>query len=313
MRRALVPLALAALAALPLLPRPACAAEEAPDYAALLEQKAPSVVSVKFVLKMRMNLGGQSQDNEDNGEIRGVVVDPSGLVMISNEALEGPVAQIRRMMARRGGGGAHAVTATPTDLKVLFGNESKEHDAILVARDTNLGLAFVQVLDLEGRTPAAADLSKGVEPKVGQTLVTVTRRSRGFDCAPVVDRMLVTGRIEKPRPMWALSGGAVPGMPAYDAQGRVAGVLAFQSGSAGVDEGGMFGEQGVFLLSLESAQRVLEQARKRVPEAVAKAKEAAKEAEAAMGEAGMGDAPAAPETPETPKAPEAPKAPESPK
>jgi hypothetical protein len=315
MRRPPLALAVAALAAIPLLTPRTALAEDAPDWAGLLEQKSQAVVSVKFVLKMRLDFGGQTQENEENGEIRGVVADASGLVMISNDALEGNAGMFRRMMARRpGGGGGHGVTASPTDLKVLFGSESKEHDAVLVARDSNLGLAFVQILDLEGKTPPTVDLAKGVEPKVGQTLAVVGRHGRGFDCAPTVDRLQVTGRIEKPRPMWSVSGAGRAGLPAYDAQGRIVGVLAVQSGSAGVEDGGpMGGGEGIFLLTLENVQRVLEQAKKRVPEAVAKAKEAAaKEAEAGMAEAAPSDTPKAPESPKAPEAPSAPEAPKGP-
>jgi hypothetical protein len=216
--------------------------------------------------------------------------------MLSNDALEGPAAMIRQMMRRRSAGAHGGVTATPSDIKVLFGNESKEHDAVLVARDSNLGVAFVQVLSPEGTAPAVPDLTKGVEPKVGQTLLTVTRKSRGFDCAPVIDRLLVTGKVEKPRPMWAVDATGPAGLPVYDEQGRVAGVLVRQDGSAGVEDGGMFGsDQGIFLLPLEAVNRVLEQARKRVPDAVAKAKEAA--SSAGMGE----EAPPTPAEPETPK------------
>jgi hypothetical protein len=300
------------------------------NYAQLLEQKAPTVVTLKFVLKIRMSMGGQSQDDEQNAEARGVVVDPSGLVMLSNDSLEAGGGMMR-MMRRRPGAD---ISSNPQDIKVLFGNDSKEHEALLVARDSKLGLAFVQILAPEG-TLAAVDLGgKDVGVSVGQTLVGVTRKSRGFDSAPVFERTLVTGRIEKPRPMWALAGAAAVGLPLYDAQGRAVGVPSRQQGVEGADEGGGGagglaallggGDAGLFLLPLEAVGRVLEQAKKRVPEAVAKAKEAkekdaAKPAEPAMdGGSPTPVTPASPGTPPTPtpvtpKEPDAPKSPDQPK
>lgn len=289
---------------------PAVAGDEA-TAAALLEAKAPTVVTVKFVVKMRHP---QMGDQETNADARGVVVDPSGLVMLGNDSLEPGGGMLRMMMRRRGGGGSDLVT-TPMDFKVLFGSDAKEHDAVLVARDSNLGLAFVQIVAPEGAL-AAADLAAGVEPKVGATLFGVSRRSRGFDAAPVLGRVFVSGRVDKPRPMWSLddaSGGLV-GLPLYDAAGKLVGVPVQQRGVEGADEGGMFGGQdmGLFLLPLDAVSRSVEQAKKRVPEAVEKAKAAKADADAPKPEAPT-TAPEAPKAPEPPKAPEAPKAPESPK
>lgn len=308
--------ALLAALALAIPAAPLALAGGEPDYAALLEQKAPSVVTVKFVLKMRMSMGGQTQDDEQNADARGVVVDPSGLVMLANDSFEGGMGMLRSMMRRRGGAGMD-VSATPTDVKVMFGSDAKEHDAVVVARDTNLGLAFVQILAPEG-TLAAVDLGKTVEPKVGQTVVGVTRKSRGFDSAAVFERAIVTGRIEKPRAMWALSGEATLGVPMYDADGKVVGVPVRQQGVEGADEGGgpmgglgallggAGGNQGVFLLAHDAVTRALEQAKKRVPEAVEKAKASKEASKPAEGPDGA-------KPPETPTTPDAPKAPEQPK
>ena len=44
--------------------------------------------------------------------------------------------------------------------------------------DTTLDLAWVQIVDLEGRTLAAIDLEKGRDPKLGEDLFGVTRAGR---------------------------------------------------------------------------------------------------------------------------------------
>ena len=322
-RRLLAVPVVAALAGL--VPAPAVAADPEPAFEAQLAEKAPAIVSVKFVLKTRMSMGGQSQDEESNQEIRGVVVDPSGLVMVANDGFDGGASMMRAMLKQRGGD----LSTSPTGLVVLYGNESTEHPAVLVARDSTLGLAFVQVIDAEAGKLPAVDLGQGGEPRVGQALFGVTRKGRGFDCAPAIDRLFVTGKLEKPRVAWSVSGefGGM-GLPVYDAAGKTVGVLSRVEASEGVESHGGRGglgmlsalgaaAEGTCVLPLSAVGKALEQARKRVPEAVAKAKEAAApkdgETPKAPDAPKAPDVPPAPDAPKAPDAPDAPKAPEQPK
>ncbi len=314
--------ALAALVLAPAVPR---ALADGPSFESLLQQKSQAVVAVKFVLKTSFTVMGQAaQEQESNREVRGVLVDPSGLVMLSNSEFEAP-GGMARFFRRQGA----EVKSAPSDFKVLFGNEAKEHASVLVARDSTLGLAFVQVIAIqgaqgaaEGAAPAAADLSKGAEPRVGQVLFGVTRKARGFDCAPVIDRLFVSGVVEKPRKMWSVSGAFNGlGLPVYDlATGVPVGVLSAQSGAEGVDEDGGAGAMlaalsgggdSVFVLPLDAVGKSVEAAKKRAPEAVEKATAAGKEpakteppasepgmSEPGMSEPGMsGDAPKPPDAP----------------
>src|SRR5262245_40752156 len=86
---------------------PGPAAADGPTRAQQLEQKAPTVVCVKVVLTQGTR--------ERRGEFRGVTVDPSGLVMGFD------FARSRNPNSR----------VTPTSVKVLYGNEAKEHEAVL--------------------------------------------------------------------------------------------------------------------------------------------------------------------------------------
>ena len=274
-------------------------AEGDPAIEALMASKAPTVVAVKFVLKIKLSFGGRSQDQEASTEIRGTVVDPSGLVLVANDSLEGGLTSAQRARFKARGG---ELTTTPADFKVLFGSEAKEHPAAIVARDSNLGLCFLQIVEADAKTPGSIDFAKTAEPGIGKPVFVVTRKPRGFDCAPVFGRLFVSGRVEKPRVMYAVSGqSASAALPAYDLSGSLVGVLSTQSGSEGVDGG----SSETFILPLDVLQRVLEQAKKRVPEVLEKAraaKEAAKdekepekppEKKEEPKEPGMGDAPPA--------------------
>lgn len=246
------------------------------DWNKLLAEKAESVVSVKFVLSLRI----MGQQQESNREVRGVIVNEGGLILSSNSNFDlGLSPRMRRMLEAQG----QSVSASPSDIKVLFGNEETEYPAQLVARDTNLGLAFLQILDLKDRKVKPVDLSGEDTLAVGQQLCSVTRLPRGFDNAPMLGRVFVSGRIEKPRKMWSVSASSVTvGNPVFDLSGKTVGVLAVQSGSEGVDGGGGGGlgallgaaqGQQLVVLPLSTVRSRLKQAEKLAVERLAEAKE----------------------------------------
>lgn len=236
-------------------------ADAARPSSALLERVAPAVVSVKLVLR--------GDEHEFTHEAVGAVVDPSGLVVLANDHL-----------------GSDDQKAS--DVKVTFGNDPKEHEAVVVARDSVLGWGWLQVLGLSGPV-AAVDLSKDAAPSLGLDLRSVWRVGRGFDFAPVVSRHYVSARVEKPRAMWVASGDTVPlGMPLFDGAGAVVGLTASQESSEGDEDGT---SSSTFLLPIADARRSLEQAKKRVPDAVEKAK-ASKDAGKSEPEAPKEPAPA---------------------
>lgn len=217
-------------------------ADAALPSSALLERVAPAIVSVKLVLR--------GDEHEFPHQCVGAVVDPTGIVVLAN--------------AHLGSEGQRAI-----DLKVTFGNDPKELEAVVVARDSVLGWGWLQVLGLE-KPVVGIDLAASGEPALGADLRSVWRLGRGFDYAPVVSRHYVSARVEKPRLMWAASGDDPPlGVPVFDGAGAVAGVTASQAASEGDedDEG-----SAAFVLPVAEARRSLEAARKRVAEAVEKAK-----------------------------------------
>jgi hypothetical protein len=265
---------------------PLFGADEQAAIDGLFRDRAPAIVSVKFVLTTSISMGGENQKQENNAEVRGVMIDPSGLVMLANDHFHGSLPPRLLAMIRRGGGGFES---TPSSVKVLFANEAKEFDAVIVARDSTLNLAFVQILDLEKREVSAVDLSKAADTRIGASLLGITRMSRGFDCAPRFGRVLVTGKVEKPRAMWAVASNFDGlGLPVFDAAGAPVGVLASQEASEGVEEEGFGGGagEGVFLLPLPAIQGSIDQARKLAPEKAKKALSEKEEAPEAPPEGG---------------------------
>lgn len=251
-----------------LLAAPAGAAEN--PRQGLIASKAPGVVSVKITAKISGSFGEQAVDQEQNRTVSGVVVDAAGLVLVAADAVALP-RRFTRMST--------TLKLTPTSIRVIFPGDEAEYEAILGATDTKLGLAYLLIRDLKGRKADPLDMSKSIEPAVGETLYAVTRLGQGFDYAPVCQSASVAGQVSKPRQMWVIDGPAVEeGHPLYNAAGLLAGIMISQEG---VGEGG--GEL-VFLLplkiaaasferGLKAAQKELEDLKVREAEAAAKAAE----------------------------------------
>ncbi|MCU0726063.1 MAG: hypothetical protein MUE73_09785 [Planctomycetes bacterium] len=258
MKKTLFVLFLACAAAL----SPAGAEEQVSTEDEVLARMVEPVVFLRYVLKVQVTMGGQSREQERSMEVAGVMVTGEGLVMTANSNFD-PSGSLPRGMR-----GEVQIKGTPADIKILFGNEEEEYEAQLAAVDSVLGLAYVQILDLKDRKPKHVDLAPAAVPALGDDLLSFGRLSREFDCAPVLGRMYVRGKVEKPREMWVVSGeGAAPGLPIFAADLRPVGVMVLQSGSSGVEGGG---GNRPFLLPLTSVERSLKAAREKAGELLAK-------------------------------------------
>lgn len=251
----------------------AARAQDPAQLKPLLEDKARSIVVVKLVLKVELQFMGQTQDQEQKQNVPGVLVNKSGLVMITNSAVSAS-----RMKEMFGGEdeGEHKfeVNVTPLSIKVVIEGEEKEHDAFLAASDARLDLAFVQIEGLGERALAPVEFGEDAPIEVGQVVVGVGRLGEGFDYAPRLELGRVSGRIKKPRPAWLVSGGGeAVGLPVFDLSGKAVG--AFTLLSSGVREeggGGLMGGGGsgggfqVALVPASAVKGVIEQAQKRAAE-----------------------------------------------
>jgi hypothetical protein len=225
-----------------------------------------------MVLDTRFDFSGADFRIEDRANVRGAVVDADGLIVLENDAAGGDSTGTGTAMLARFGA---SVKVVASDVRVTFADEGKEYPAVLVARDTNLDLAYVRILDLEGRKVTPVDFASGPVTRTGDPLLLVTRKSRGFDCAALLLRCYASMRVERPRPMWEVTGDVVDkGLPLYDRAGRFAGLVVGQAGSEGGTEENPFENAGTFLLPPETFAKSLAAAKARVPEALAAAKKA---------------------------------------
>ncbi len=198
-------------------------ADEGSGMPELLARVAPGIATVKVVTQTDVTMGGQSQSTESRTEVQGVVVDETGLVMISNATFD--TSGMKDLLSASGQGGVD-MKVTPTEFKVVIEQEEKEYEGFLAATDTKLGLAFVQIVDLGDRSLVAVSFDGAAELGVGQRLLAVGRLKKGYDYAPYVVQAKVTGKIAKPRTAWLVDGDmAGAALPAFTADGQVAGII----------------------------------------------------------------------------------------
>ncbi len=204
-------------------------------YQKLVQEREATLVTVKFVLKIK--LGGMG-DQESEQEVEGLMIEPGGLVLVSNTQLAGFVGLMRRFSGGMGGD----ISAIPTDLKVLVGEDTEGLEAELLARDTELDLAWVRIKDPGERSFAALDWTQSTKPKLGQRLLTLGRMGKYFDRATVVRELRVAGFVSKPRELIVPSGDAAGlGMPVYTADGQLVGLTILQLPEVVADDGSPFG------------------------------------------------------------------------
>ena len=239
------------LTMLALLVAPARAEQEA-DYQKLLADKGPATVTVKFVLKIKGGWG----ESEAEREVTGVVIAADGLVLCANSQLSGGP------WLRRSGG-----TATPTDIKVLIGDDTEGRDAKIIARDTELDLTWVRIEEPGDQKLALISMKESATPEIGERLYTVSRLAKYFDRIAVVREARLGGIATKPRKLYVPSGGSGElGLPVYNAKGEVVGVSISQMPDT--DEmqpgGGFFGGEVLILPAEEvtkATRRALDAAR----------------------------------------------------
>jgi S1-C subfamily serine protease len=176
-----------------------------PALATMAKERSAALVTVKFILK--------SEEGENEAECPGVMVEESGVVLASNRNM--------------GGFAPFGPNLNPTNVKVLIGEDTQGVEASLIARDTELGLAWVKVKEPKGPY-ARVDFSKGTSATIGEPLYAVSLLSKFFDRAPAVTEGTVAAVTTKPRALLVASlslAGTEFGVPVFGAGGEPVGVM----------------------------------------------------------------------------------------
>jgi len=210
---------------------------EPDDFQSFIQEKTPTLVTIKFVLKINMGaMFGGGGDQETEAEVTGVMIDPKGLILCSNTKLGGFTALIQRFM----GEGGSNISAKPTDMKVLVGDDTEGLEAEFLARDSELDLAWVQIKEPGDNKFAYVDFTKSAKPQIGTRLRTLHRMGKHFDRCIVVGEDRVGGITSKPRELYVPTTDTSKsmGLPIYTEDGKVVGVTILQMPDAEDSMGG---------------------------------------------------------------------------
>lgn len=210
---------LAATAAV-LLAAPAALAQDAQPkpspIAAIADAHSKSVVSIKMSLKYEGSFG----EHEQEREVTGVIIDPTGLILCSNSQSGGVPPSMQDRMS--------GVTVTPRDIKVFVGDDTEGLEGKLIARDSELDLAWVKISDLKGTALSSIDLATGVTPALGDEMVGIGRLSKYFDRAPILTFCRVAAFVKKPRSLVLPSDMNDLGIPVFTGGGKLVGITIIQ-------------------------------------------------------------------------------------
>ncbi len=200
------------------------------DFKELIEQRAESLVTVKFILNVSMG-GMANMDQESENEMSCVMVSSDGLVICSNNKLSGFIGLLNQMS----GGGMQKISAIPKDLKVIVGSEEKAFEAEIVTKDSELDIVWIRIKNSEGVKFVFVDFASAKDAAVGDELIILRRMGDYFGRQIVANRSRVGGITSKPRKLYVpdtlFSQGG--GLPVFASNGDVIGFMVTQLPDSG--------------------------------------------------------------------------------
>jgi len=180
-------------------------------YRTLMKDVSPAVVSVKFVMTAAGEEGGQER------EIIGVMIESDGLVLVSNTMTGGMTEELRAQMGD--------YSLLPKDIKVMIGDDTEGVEAKLIARDSEVDLAWIKIEKPE-KSYSFVDFAQGGTVQVGDTLLGIERMHKVFDRQTTVREARVSSITTKPRelinPSQAI--GSVLATPVFGSDAKPVGV-----------------------------------------------------------------------------------------
>jgi len=262
-------------------------ADDAVEMAKEVESEyGKAVVHVEAVLTITMDgplaamVGGG--DKEQKIEVVGTVIDPSGLTVVSNTALD-PTSAMGKIEINAGGQQmSMTLKGEVGEVKIRL-SDGTEVPARVILKDEDLDLAFIAPTGKLDRKVRAAmqnvdlDMAAAKAEKLAQA-ITLGRLGKDMNRELTVGLTRIRAVITKPRRFYVL-GGTQPGTPVFDTKGKLLGISLFRKkpgggGRAGLGAilgGGGLGVSGTpITLPTANVQRVAEQAKEEMAKPAAK-------------------------------------------
>ena len=179
----------------------------------------PSLVTLSLVVKL--SAGGYEDQSEMEAE--GVLIDGSGLVVTTNNAVD-PMAAY----SDESRGGA-SLSSRVTSVKILLHNGT-EIPAKVVLRDKDLNLAFVRPLRKPSVRLSAVSFQKGMSAQIGDPLYIIGRLGKTGNRSLEVTSVRIVSVMDRPRRLYVLDPfkGFYAGNVAFNEKGQVLGILTLR-------------------------------------------------------------------------------------
>jgi S1-C subfamily serine protease len=202
-------------------------------YKQVLEKVQSNIVTVRAVVKVEFKSEDETETEESKFTMQGAVLTSDGLVMASGVLLS---SESFKQLIGAEDDESVTFTITPQSFKVIFGSETKEYEAKLVATDSQLGIAFLKITNLEGRAVTPITFSYE-ELAVGKEVLSVSRLPKGYDYAPYFSTGRIISEVSKPRKAFLIEGNVRSlGLPVYSLKGEAVGVVVLLRHGIGEEE-----------------------------------------------------------------------------
>lgn len=189
------------------------AAGNAEIYDALIKKHAEALVTIKFIPQM------PNGDKRSEVNATGTVISADGLIICSNSQI--------------GGNPMGGASITPTEIEILFGEETTGLKAEVVGRDTELDLAWLKITDELPKPLSFLDYKQSDTVGVGGEIYAIRLMDEYFGRAPFVKSFTISATLKKPRKLiapsvvWIADSESV-GLPVFAADGKVVGMFIVQ-------------------------------------------------------------------------------------
>jgi len=202
----------------------------------VVDQWQQTVVILEIVSKTTTTMFGETETEETQIEARGVVLDPSGLVVTALSSSD-PMTLLNEMIAGMGEiegmMGDMETKAEITGVKIILA-DGTALPAQIVLRDQDLDLAFFRPLKTPDKPLAALSYDKAAATQLLDTVFVLDRLGVSGNRAIAVIPDRIKAVVEKPRLLYVLLNTGTPGTPAFTENGGIIGILTLRRPPKGV-------------------------------------------------------------------------------
>ena len=196
-------------------------AEKRESIQALLKTHAPAIVTVKVVVTNEF----RGQTSESEREVVGALVSDDGLVVVADSSLDPMGGMVPMVMGGPPGMQMPEPKTRTSDYRIIVGSSTTENEALLVARDSDLDLAWFRITTADEQRFPYLSLDNSATLQVGDSYETIGRLGERFDRAAVIQAGIVIGSVRSPRTLLVAAGGSGP---AFSENGQLAGFVVRQ-------------------------------------------------------------------------------------